>query len=139
MGRYDSVLTAIQESGESIYSGAYIMPTGGHRFGEAKKHRMHLRLLGQMLSERLPERVAATRTMREAFELLKTVPTLGDFLAYQYVTDLNYSTVLDFSESEFVVPGPEARDGIRKCFSTLGQLKEADVIRFVCDQQEIEF
>jgi thymidylate kinase len=136
---YDKVLTTILESGDPIYSGAYIMPSGGARWGEARKHRMHLRLLDQMLSEGLPERVLAAPAMRDAFDLLKTVPTLGDFLAYQYVTDLNYSSAMDFSESEFVVPGPGARDGIRKCFSSLGDLTEADVIRFVHEHQQEEF
>ncbi len=137
--KYDKVLTAISASGETLYSGAYIMPSGGAGWRQDRKHRMHLQLLEYMLSEHLPERVAAARTMREAFELLKSVPTLGDFLAYQYVTDLNYSTATDFSEGEFVVPGPGARDGIRKCFTTLGGLTEAELIRFVHDRQEGEF
>ena len=137
--RYDKILTAALEAGESIYSGAYIMPTGGGDWRESRKHRMHLRLLDYMLSEELPERIAAARTMQEAFELLKSVPTIGDFLAYQYVTDLNYSTAINFGEDEFVVAGPGAKDGIRKCFTTLGGLSEADLIRFVRDRQEDEF
>ena len=52
-----------------------------------------------MLSQELPERVAGARSMREAFELLKSVPSIGDFLAYQYVTDLNYSTASNFGET----------------------------------------
>jgi thymidylate kinase len=137
--QYDNVLTAALESGELLYSGAYIMPSGGLGWREDRKHRMHLRLLEYMLSHELPERVAGARSMRGAFELLKGVPTIGDFLAYQYVTDLNYSTTTDFGENEFVVAGPGARDGIRKCFECLGGLTEADLIRFVCDRQEEEF
>ena len=38
-------------------------------------------------------------------------PTIGDFLAYQYITDLNYSTLTNFTEMEFVVPGPGAKHG----------------------------
>jgi thymidylate kinase len=137
--QYDKVLTAALESGELVYSGAYIMPSGGVGWRQDRKHRMHLRLLEYILSQGLPERVAGARSMREAFELLKSVPTIGDFLAYQYVTDLNYSTATDFGESEFVVAGPGARDGIRKCFEMLGGLTEADLIRFVSDRQEEEF
>ena len=40
---------------------------------------------------------------------------------------------------EFVVPGPGALDGIRKCFSDLGGLTEADLIRVVTERQEDEF
>ena len=77
--------------------------------------------------------------MRAAFSLLRSYPSIGDFLAYQFVTDLNYSELTDFSEMEFVVPGPGALDGIRKCFTDLGGLTEADLIRFVTERQEEEF
>lgn len=137
--RYDAILTAAMDAGETIYSGAYIMPTGDTRWRQDRKHRMHLRLLEYMLSLQLDEQVASAVSMQEVFELLKSVPTIGDFLAYQFATDLNYSPLTNFDECEFVVPGPGAKDGIRKCFSTLGGLNEADLIRFVCDRQENEF
>ena len=37
------------------------------------------------------------------------------------------------------MPGPGARDGIRKCFYSLGDYDEADVIRWVADRQDTEF
>ena len=40
---------------------------------------------------------------------------------------------------EFVVPGPGALDGIRKCFSDFGGLTEADLIRVITERQEAEF
>lgn len=137
--RYDKILTDAIDNGETIYSGAYIMPSGGPSSGHGRKHRMHLRLLERMLKDELFLRLGETPSMGKAFELLRAYPTIGDFLAYQYVTDLNYSTLLNFSEMEFVVPGPGARDGIRKCFSDLGGLNESDIIKLVADRQEIEF
>jgi hypothetical protein len=137
--QYEVVLSKAIEGGEPIYSGAYIMPSGGRTSGEFRKHRMHLRLLERMVAEALPERIAEARRMADAFELLRAYPTIGDFLAYQYVIDLNYSGLSDFRETEFVVPGPGAKDGIRKCFDSLGGLSEADMIRFVTDRQEEEF
>jgi hypothetical protein len=77
--------------------------------------------------------------MKDAFELLRSYPTIGDFLAYQYATDINYSTVTNFDEMAFTAPGPGARDGIRKCFSELGGLNEGEVIKLVADRQEKEF
>ena len=59
-----------------------------------------------MMEERLALRIAECRTMRQAFELIRAHPMIGDFLAYQYVTDLNYSTICNFTEMEFVIPGP---------------------------------
>jgi NTP pyrophosphatase (non-canonical NTP hydrolase) len=69
---------------------------------------------------------------------LRSYPTLGDFLAYQYVIDLNYSPLTDFTEMEFVVPGPGALDGLRKCFADRGGLNDAEVIRFMADRQQAE-
>jgi hypothetical protein len=52
---------------------------------------------------------------------------------------LNYSEICDFSEMEFVSPGPGAIDGIRKCFSSLGGLSETDIIKLVTERQAEEF
>jgi hypothetical protein len=40
---------------------------------------------------------------------------------------------------EFVVPGPGALDGIRKCFSSLGGFSETDIIKLMADTQAREF
>ena len=64
---------------------------------------------------------------------------IGDFLAYQFITDINYSEITDFSEMDFVVPGPGARDGLRKCFVDPGGLNEPELIRLMADLQEQEF
>ena len=136
---FDTVLAVALASKTRIYSAAYIMPSGNSAFGYRQKHRNHLKLLERMMEDEVPYRIAAAPTMRRAFETLRSYPTIGDFLAYQFVTDLNYSEICDFSEMEFVVPGPGARDGIHKCFSDLGGLSESDIIRLVTDRQEHEF
>ena len=115
------------------------MPSAGRVFGYAQKHRNHLKLIERMMADEAPARVAEARSMRDAFGLLRSYPSIGDFLAYQFVTDLNYSEITNFSEMEFVVPGPGALDGIRKCFSDLGGLTETDLIRVVTERQEDEF
>ncbi len=107
---------------ERTYSPAYLMPSGGKGAPCARKHRMHLELLARMLRDELPERIADMGTMAQAFAALRSYPTIGDFLAYQYVTDLNYSMLTNFSETEFVVPGPGALSGLRKCFADTGRL-----------------
>jgi hypothetical protein len=135
--RFDQILTDAFASGRRIYSAAYIMPSGGKQY--ARKHRAHLALLEKMIADEVPKKLADMRTMREAFLFLKSYPMLGDFLAYQYVTDLNYSNLTHFSESEFVVAGPGARSGLSKCFSTLGTFSDEDAIRWVAERQDLEF
>ena len=136
---YDKVLSHALAAGRAIYSAAYIMPSAGRVFGHPHKHGNHLRLIERMMADELPRRIAYARTMRDAFGLLRSYPSIGHFLAYQFVTDLNYSELTDFSEMEFVVPGPGARDGIHKCFSDLGGLTESDLIRVVTERQHYEF
>jgi hypothetical protein len=136
--RYDKVLTKAMAEGHRVYSAAYIMPPGSSAFGCKAKHQNHLKLLEMMMAQALPEKLASARTMQKGFELLREYPTIGDFLAYQFVTDVNYSEVTNFSEMEFVIPGPGARDGLRKCFADTGGLSEAELIRLMADRQEQE-
>lgn len=136
---YDRVLSEALEKGECIYSGAYIMTSGRSSFGYARKHRNHLQLIDMMLREGLAVRIVEARRMQNVFDALRGYPTIGDFLAYQYTIDINYSMLTNFSETEFVVPGPGALDGISKCFSDFGGLNEVDLIKLMADSQEIEF
>ena len=137
--RYDEVLLRAMRDGRRIYSAAYIMPPGSRAFGRPAKHQNNLLLLERMMEDRLPERLAQTRTMQDGFEKLRAYPTIGDFLAYQFITDINYSEITNFSEMDFVVPGPGARDGLRKCFVDSGGLNEPELIRLMADLQEQEF
>lgn len=136
--RYDAVMTRAMVEGHRIYSAAYIMPPGSSAFGHKAKHQNHLKLLEMMMAQSLPQKLASARTMQRGFELLRAYPTIGDFLAYQFVTDVNYSEVTNFSEMDFVIPGPGARDGLRKCFADTGGLSDAELIRLMADRQEQE-
>jgi hypothetical protein len=92
-----------------------------------------------MMRDKLPRKLTACPSMKDAFELLRSYPMIGEFLAYQYTIDLNYSEVIDFNEMEFVVPGPGARSGLRKCFSDLRDWADQDIIRWVTENQPAEF
>jgi len=135
----DAILTRAMRQGTRIYSGAYIMPSGAGHLRSERKHRAHLSLLGMMLKDAVPERLGDCHRMEEAFRVLRSYPMLGDFLAYQYLIDLNYSDLIDFPESEFVMPGPGAKSGLRKCFSNFSQPDEVEIIKRVAEFQETEF
>lgn len=135
---FDKILTMALESGR-IFSGAYIMPSGVRSFGHGKKHRNFLKLVERMMKDNVHLRIANMPNMQQVFELLRSYPMIGDFLAYQLATDINYSNITNFSEMDFVVPGPGARDGIRKCFFSLGGLSEVEIIKLMADKQEEEF
>ena len=137
--RINELLSSELDAGRRIYSAAYIMPSRGSQSGKARKHQTLLALLRKMMADCLGERLADAPSMRAGFDLLRSYPMIGDFLAYQYITDINYSNVVDFSETEFVAAGPGAREGLRKCFADPGGWSDSDLIRMMMDLQEQEF
>lgn len=122
---------------QPIYSAAYVMPPP--RTLQGPKYIRHLSLVRSMLEDMIPERIAESSGMREAYSLLASYDSLGPFLAYQFVTDLNYSPNLNFNEDEFVALGPGALRGLSKCFHDLGDYTPQDVIKWVADGQHCEF
>lgn len=137
--RYDSILSGRMLAGERIYSAAYIMPSAGNVFGHPMKHQNHLRLLESLIFKNYPQKLANCSSMAEVYELLLQAPSIGPFLAYQFATDLNYSSLTDFGEDEFVMAGPGALDGIEKCFLNAADIDPADIIRYMKDTQDQHF
>jgi hypothetical protein len=133
----DQVLGDALDAGKRLYSAAYVIPPP--QLGELRKHRNHLRLIELMMAASAPARVAEAGSLRDVFDILRSFPAFGNFLAYQFAIDLNYTAELDFDEMQFVVPGPGARDGIRKCFGQAADGIEAEIIRYVTDTQEQHF
>jgi hypothetical protein len=134
---YDRVLHAAFARGEKLYSPAYVIAPPA--LGAARKHTNHLRLIQLMINDVVHQRIADATSMRAAFHVLRRYPSIGDFIAYQLLIDINYTCALDFSEDDFVVPGPGAKDGIRKCFGSASGGIEADLIRYMTDTQQEQF
>jgi len=133
-GRVDAMLSRARARGRRIYSNAYIIPSvPGWR---TPKHAGHLRLAVELAEQGFTERVRATGSLEELFLLLRGVPGLGDFLAYQFAVDVCYSTVVDHDEDDFVVAGPGALDGLSKVFPGMDLRRAAGVIRELTEDQE---
>ena len=124
------------ERNHRLYSAAYIMPDP--KFGHERKHRNHLQLLELMMKSNTPSRIRDAKSLEAVYEILKSFPSIGSFLAFQLAIDLNYSDLLNYSEMDFVVAGPGAQNGIRRCFSDTGGLSDEDLIRVVSDIRESE-
>lgn len=136
---YSTALSRLMANGSSIYSGAYIMPMTGVNSRKGVKHLSHLEMLQSMIIDRVPERVVEMRKLQQVFDLLRSYKGVGNFLAFQYAIDLNYSILTEFDEDEYIIAGPGAIDGIMKCFSSTRGLAASDIIRWVADRQEMEF
>ncbi len=134
--RYRRALDEVAQRGP-VYSAAYVIPPP--RLGEASKRLDHLRLLERMMRDGLPALVAGACELEPVYARLRSYPSLGPFLAFQFTIDLNYSPLMDATEDQFVVAGPGARDGIRKCLGPAAHGIEADVIRYMADTQESHF
>ncbi|MHA4810208.1 nucleotide kinase domain-containing protein [Flavitalea flava] len=139
LDRFSKILFEAIDAGETIYSGAYIMASGKSKFGYERKFQNHLCLIEMMIKEKLPKKVLKAKSLEAIFKLLNSYPTIGNFLAYQYTIDLNYSALLTFSEMDYVMPGPGAKDGIRKCFTDYGDYSEIEIVKYVTEIQEQEF
>jgi len=137
--KYDAILNTAITSGKRIYSAAYIMPSGKSYYGYLRKHSNHLKLIEHMINDNTHQKLMSVNRMQQAFEIIKSFPGLGDFLAYQLLIDINYSPIINFSESEFVVPGPGAKGGISKCFQDTAGLSNVEIIKLMTDRQEQEF
>lgn len=137
MALADQILTEAFLRGQRLYSAAYVIPPP--QLGAARKHSNHLRLLQHLMVDHVTERLQASKTMKHAFTTLRAYPALGDFLAFQFLIDINYSNVVNFNEMEFVIPGPGARDGLHKCFGAAARGVEVDLIRYMSDSQDEHF
>ena len=137
VARIDQELERMLARGQRIYSAAYIIPPPP--FGARRKHLNHLRLAEHILASGATDSLLAAATLQEVFELISSYPSLGPFLAFQLTIDLNYSTLVNFDENQFVVAGPGARSGVAKCFVDTDGLAPEDIIRWAVDHQEEEF
>lgn len=137
--RYGRVLLNVFKFGKTIYSGAYIMPSGKSFFGHDLKFKNHLQLVELLLKNDVPQIITGLKKMEDVYNLLRSFPSIGSFLAYQYTIDINYSNLTSFDEMEFIVPGPGAKDGISKCFINRGDFADSDIIRYVTENQPNEF
>lgn len=137
--KYNTILVELLKNKIAIYSAAYIMASGKSAFNYQYKHQNHLKLLEKMMNDNVPYILADTQQMSEGYRILKSYPSIGEFLAYQFITDINYSNITGYDEQEFVKAGPGAKDGITKCFNDLGDFSYDDVIHLLMDNQHNEF
>jgi hypothetical protein len=137
LDQYDAILSDAFASGRRLYSAAYVIPPPA--FGAVRKHTNHLNLLQFMMTDGVSKRLADANDMADAFVILRSYPALGNFLAFQMLIDLNYSTALTFDEMDHVVAGPGARDGLQKCFGADSRGIEAEIIRYMADSQTDHF
>lgn len=137
VNRYDRILGEHLAAGHRLYSAAYIIPSPP--FGHARKHRNHLALVEHVMAGGRADAIVAARDLAQLYPLLLELPGLGPFLAFQLAVDLGYATPWALSEGDFVIAGPGAASGIRKCFRDTGGLSAEQLIYWMADTQVEHF
>ena len=139
MKEYSNVLTNAINNNIKIYNDAYIS-CATKAFGYDRKHDNHLALLNKMfIIDKVQDKILKCTNMEQAFKIIKSYPLIGNFMAYQLITDINYSNIVDWKEDEFTVAGPGSLRGIKKCFIDKGNLSNEDIIKYMYSHQEEEF
>ncbi len=122
-----------------IYSNAYIS-CATKAYGFHRKHMNHLMLIHKMMFEdKITNSIAKAKIFSDVFKILRQYPLIGDFMAYQLMTDINYSEVINFNENDFTIVGPGSMRGINKCFENRGGKSYEYIIKWMVDNQEKEF
>lgn len=141
LGSFDvkklSVALSKRQKYYPIFSNAYMMAGyySGYE-GVSTKHQVWLQMIeDEFIKKQGFNQVLKANSMAEVYNQLRSYPLIGDFLAYQYTVDFNYSPYLNFDEDSFVKAGVGAVRGIKKCFSSYGNEYE-DAIYYVHDHFE---
>jgi hypothetical protein len=138
-GRFERALDDTRSEVGKLYTGAFIL-CATDAYGRQTKHLNHVELFKDMfLANELHLDIEVASSMEAVYDLLHGYPLMGDFMSYQIAIDINYSTLTDFSESEFTQPGPGALRGIKKVFADIGGLTPSEVVMWMVEHQEQEF
>lgn len=138
-GEFERALDHVKAKNGGLYTGAFIL-CANKAFGFDEKHRNHAALFKHMFVEKRFDRmVAAANSLEQIVQILQGFPLVGPFMAYQTAIDINYSTLIDFSENDYTQAGPGALRGLKKGFEDLGEYTPSDAILWMTDTQSDEF
>lgn len=138
-GMFTEALEHARRTDGRLYTGAFIL-CAADAYGQKAKHLNHVELFRHMFVHGdLAPRILEAKSLEEIFELLRSYPLIGNFMAYQIAIDLNYSALFKFSENDFTSPGPGALRGLRKVFEDLGDYSPSEAIMWMVEHQGREF
>lgn len=145
------------EEGCVLYSNAYMITASFMRstdimgrFGLVPgmpKYQSYMRLLYKGLWEDgIMKLILESKTQKECFDSLMKLVGVADFLAYQFVQDLNYTSFFNFDDNEYCAAGPGTQRGIERCFDIVGKPDYGEIVKWVytnfkdlCNQYDAHF
>ncbi|KAJ3986947.1 hypothetical protein F5890DRAFT_1500691 [Lentinula detonsa] len=141
--RYIEVLEKRAQT-HTLYTGAFQSP--GPKWDYQETYKNHLLLLQTVMDNDLAGKLGKFKRMEEAYAYIASFPSMGDFKAYQLLLNLSYSSVINFSGNDFVIPGIGAVSGLVKMFGkSIENAAKVDpniriaVIRYMMETQQQHF
>lgn len=131
------------DQGIAIYGNAYIINCFFYQYPEyshiagMSKHRAHFLIYEDEIFQNghLYDFLEA-KSLEELFGVFRKMKIYGDFTAQQYAIDLNYSTLFNFDENDFVITGPGNIRGIERTFEDARGCDYVGVIKWVHENFE---
>ena len=107
-----------QGYGGKIFTTAHLYTSSAHGRKEGETNfEMALRIIEDVWDRRFEftDRIRGCNTMEEVFNILKSIYSIGNFLAYEMTCDLRFTTLLCSSDHmDWVNIGPGAKRGLRR-------------------------
>ena len=92
-----------------------------------------------VLTDELWDKMEYCGTPKDVFDLLTSIPWMGDFLVYQWFIDFTYNEDYRFSENEYVVSGPGCTKGINLLFEDRDGMTHEEAIFWMRNNQDSMF
>lgn len=109
------VLKKAKEEGKQLFTGAYIVTSGG---SSDPKYETICDALNYAYEQRnrMAGRIRRGKSMQEACEILRDINTVGPFVAYEMACDLRFTRILSDAKDimSWANPGPGAKRGIHR-------------------------
>ncbi|KAI5117105.1 hypothetical protein M0805_008224 [Coniferiporia weirii] len=136
---YAAVLQDAMDDGTTLYTGAF--QKFPPKLGNNVSFINHLGLLEVMMGTKLLDKLLQCKYMADAFDAIYVFPGMGDFTAFQLLINLSYTSILNFSENDFVIAGVGAQEGLKKCFAPASLISgsEEELIRWMAETQTEQF
>jgi len=118
-----------------IWGNAYIMNAVSYPNTKIKHEKFFYSIQDYIFKKDYIHKIIDSKSLKEVYNILRLIPMWGDFIAYQYSIDLNYSEVINFGENDFVKVGLGAQRFIDKAFVFDKKQKEIyeDIVKWIAD------
>ena len=135
------------DQGYTIYSNAYMM-TSAFLSGDKgkythlkhnkwRKHQYYFYIFQKELIEQNKiGLILNSKSIEEMFSSISSVVSMGDFTAYQYTQDLNYTEFFNFDMNTFCAAGPGTQRGIERCFDIEGAANYGEIVKWTYSHLE---